>query len=146
MELRNTPWVNKFRRAAIAHEEGARYLLSHCSPKSASTLCGEVVYLSGYVGECGLKAVLMNWTPDSRHSKLIESFKKPNGAGRDLEKLRSALLGKGCPIPVQLTREVRLLASRWFSGMRYEGRRFHHGDATRLYGAGKFILDWVLEV
>ena len=143
MDLRSTPWVKQFRRAAIAHAAAAELLLTHCDPKSASAMCGEVVYLSGYVAECGLKAVLMSWTPDSRHSKTIASFKKPSGAGHDLEKLRNLIVVSGCPVPIRTTEQVRLLAARWFTGLRYEGRRFSFAGAARLHHAAQTVLVWV---
>lgn len=108
MELRNNARVRSFLRAAVAHEEAARLLLSHCSPKAASTLCGEVIYLSGYVAECGLKSVLLSWTPDRRHAKLVESFKEPKGPGHNLQTLREFLLRSGCPIPIAIREHLHL--------------------------------------
>jgi len=143
MELRNNARVRLFLRAAAAHEEAARLLLSRCSPNAASTLCGEVIYLSGYVAECGLKAVLLNWIPDSRHEKTMASFKTPKGVGHDLEKLRNAIIRAGCQVPTTTTSQVRLLAASWFTGMRYEGRRYSYEDAERLCEAGRGVLDWV---
>lgn len=145
MELRNTPWVNQFRRAAIVHAAAAKLLLSHCDPKAASTMCGEVIYLSGYVAECGLKAVLMSWMPDSRHEKTIASFKNPKGVGHDLEKLRNSIIRAGCQVPISTTSQVRLLAASWFTGMRYVGRRYSFEVAERLCEAGQGVLGWVKE-
>jgi len=145
MELRNNPLVKQFRRAAIAHDESARLLLLHCSLGVSSPLCGEVIYLSGYVAECGLKAVLLNWSPDGQHENLIASFKKPKGLGHDLEKLRGLILRRGCPIPYEITEAMRILAAVWHTPMRYDGRRYSQADAARLYQAGRAILDWIIE-
>ena len=145
MELRNNSAVRVFRRAAIAHEEAARLLLSHCSKGESSTLCGEVIYLSGYVAECALKAVAFSWTPDKQHSKLEASFKTPKGPGHDLEKLRSLLIRKGCPVPTAVREVVALLSTRWYTQMRYSGRSYRYDEAAAIQAATGQILDWIRE-
>lgn len=145
MELRNNARVRSFLRAAVAHEEAARLLLSHCSPKAASTLCGEVIYLSGYVAECGLKSVLLSWTPDRRHAKLVESFKEPKGPGHNLQTLREFLLRSGCPIPIAIREHLHLIAGVWSSQMRYMAKNYRYADTVALHAAAKRILDWILE-
>lgn len=145
MELRNQAHVRLFLRAAVAHEEAARLLVSHCSPKGVSTLCGEVIYLSGYVAECGLKSALLSWTPDRQHAKLLESFKKPKGPGHNLQMLRELLLRRGCPIPISIREQLHLITGVWSSQMRYTAKNFRHADAVALHGAALAILDWLLE-
>ena len=130
----------------LAHEEGARILLSHCSKGSASRLCGEVIYLSGYVAECALKAALFSWTPDSKHLKLVESFKKPKGAGHDLEKLRALLIRASCNFPKMATEAISLITAQWSTEMRYAGNSYRQDDAVLLYRASKVLFDWILEV
>ena len=133
MELRNTKWVNKFRRAAVVHEEGARLLLSHCSSKGSSTLCGEVIYLSGYVGECVLKSLLLSCTPDRGHEKLLKAFKSPKGPGHSLQKLHRLIAVTGFQMPAAMTSRVSIVAGSWNSGMRYDGfsyRYVRHGEET----------------
>lgn len=145
MELRNTQWVKVFRGAMVAHEEGARILLSHCNKGSASRLCGEVIYLSGYVVECGLKAALFSWTPVSRHSKLVEVMKSPKGPGHNLMLLRERVVRAGCPVRTELTDAVSALAGRWKSEMRYGGGSYRHRDAEYLYRMAKVVFDWIVE-
>ena len=145
MELQNNEWVRLFRGAMLAHEEGARLLLSHCHKDSASRLCGEVIYLSGYVVECGLKAVLFSWTPVSRHGKLVEVMKSPKGSGHNLHLLWERVVRAGCPVPTKVTEAVAAMAGRWKTEMRYAGGSFRHRDADYLYRTAKVVADWILE-
>jgi hypothetical protein len=145
MELHNNKWVRVFRGAMLAHEEGARILLSHCHPGSASRLCGEVIYLSGYVVECALKAALFSWTPVSRHAKLVEAMKKAGGPGHSLVRLRELLVRTGCPIRSDVTEAIASLAGLWKTEMRYDGGSFYYEDAEFMYQAAKVACDWIVE-
>jgi hypothetical protein len=145
MELHNTKWVRVFRGAMLAHEEGARILLSHCRKGSASRLCGEVIYLSGYVAECGLKAALFSWTPVSRHSKLVESMKQAGGPGHSLIRIRDLLVRTGCPVRPDVTDALAALAGRWKTEMRYGGGSYRYRDADYLYRVARIVFDWILE-
>jgi hypothetical protein len=146
MELQNNKWVRVFRGAMLAHEEGARLLLTHCRKGSASRLCGgEVIYLSGYVVECGLKAVLFSWTPVGRHSKLVEAMKKAGGPGHNLALLRERVAATGCPVPEKVTEAVSAMAGRWKSEMRYEGGSYRYRDTEYLFRVAKIVFDWISE-
>jgi len=130
----------------LAHEEGARILLSHCSKGSASRLCGEVIYLSGYVAECSLKSMLFRWTPASRWQRLFDSFKNPKGLGHDLVKLRAALLRAGCPISEDVNRHLYRVGNMWSTQLRYDPKSRTPNDAEAVYDSAKAILDCVREV
>lgn len=87
------PQVKQFARAASMHRAAARHILEDCPEKSFSILATEVIYLSGYILECSLKALVLSNTPLKQHDKMIERFKTE--IKHDLEKLRFVLHEKG---------------------------------------------------
>lgn len=114
------PEVKRFYRAAAAHLDAARALLDRCPEKGLSTRGHEVVYLSGYVVECSLKALLLTQYPRKKHPELVEWFKTE--VKHNLERLRAELIDKGVNFPKGQTADLKLVHSRWYSEMRYDVR------------------------
>ena len=69
------PEVRRFYRAAEAHRDAARLLVDACPKQGSSTDGHDVVYLSGYIVECSLKALYLDRVPNRRHDEVVVWFK-----------------------------------------------------------------------
>lgn len=117
--------VKRFNRAAAAHLDAARSLFSQCPAKGMSTRGHDVVYLSGYVVECVLKALLLSRSPEKHHAIVIRKLKEE--VGHNLEKLKVELVQKG----VVFSREQ----NENFKRVRPAGHR--RCDTTFVPGSGR---------
>ena len=123
MALR-TQWrqVKRFAEAAAMHRRTAEALLAGCGTETESELAYMAIYHLGYSVECLLKARFLSAIRPKRHKRALEVLKK--SAGHDIKQLVRLLgeLRKPVNLPMDVERRVRLLASAWNSGMRYEFR------------------------
>ncbi len=134
------PEVRRIYRAAVGHHDAARSLLGQCPEKTPSTRGHEVVYLSGYVAECSLKALLVSQFPRNKHSDVIERFKSE--VKHNLERLRAELTTKGVHFPKNLQELLRRVHASWNSEMRYDVRTWRRDIVERVFDAAETLLDW----
>ena len=135
------PQVKRFARAASMHRAAARIVLDECPPKAYSILATEVIYLSGYVLECSLKALVLSNTPLKQHEKMIERFKAD--IKHDLEKLRLLLHEKGIEITKKNLTHFRQVFRIWNSEMRYEAKPREKLVAESIVAATESLADWI---
>jgi HEPN domain-containing protein len=133
--------VKRFYRAAAAHLDAARELLDACPEKAASARGHDVVYLSGYVVECVLKALLLSRVPEKKHQTELKKLKQE--LGHDLEKLKKELSQKGVDLPKEQKENVYRVRPMWSSEMRYDIRLWKRGAAERVFLAAEAIFGWV---
>jgi hypothetical protein len=134
------PEVRRFFRAAEAHLDAARSLLASCPEKTASTRGHEVVYLSVYVVECSLKALLLSQFPEKSHSTKIEWFKRK--MKHNLERLKAELSKKEIHFPRSLREHLRVVHGNWNSEMRYEIRSWRREAIEKVFIASGSLLLW----
>ena len=135
------PEVKRFHRAAATHLEAARELLDECPENAASLLGHDVVYLAGYVVECGLKALLLSQYPRREHEEVVEWFR--TDVKHNLERLREELTKKGVNFPRDQLENLRQVHRRWWSEMRYDAQQWKREDVERLFQATEAIYKWV---
>lgn len=133
--------VRRFIRAADAHLDAATELLATCPEKATSTRGHEVVYLSGYVVECSLKALVLSRYPESKHEETIGRFKSE--FKHDLEKLKRELGKKKVEFPKKRNEDFNRIRPVWSSEMRYDVRAWHRDETERLFRAAEAIYNWV---
>jgi HEPN domain-containing protein len=133
--------VKRFNRAAAAHLDAARSLLSQCPEKASSTRGHDVVYLSGYVVECVLKALLLSRTPEKKHSTELKRLKEE--FAHNLEKLKNELSQKGIEFPREQKEYFKRVRPKWSSEMRYDIRAWNREQAEHVFLAAEAIFDWV---
>jgi HEPN domain-containing protein len=133
--------VKRFNRAAAAHLDAARKLLDVCPERTLSTRGHEVVYLSGYVVECVLKALFLSRTPRRKHPAELKRLKED--VGHNLEKLKNELSQKGVELSREQKENFRRVRPEWSSEMRYDIRLWKREDAGRVFSAAEAIYDWV---
>lgn len=133
--------VRRFIRATDVHLDAARRLLAACPEKTSSTRAHDVIYLSGYVIECALKALLLSRYPEAKHKEMIERFK--SAVKHDLEKLKRELSKKKVELPEKQQENLKRVRPVWSSEMRYDIRAWHRDEAERIFLAVEAIYDWV---
>lgn len=134
--------VKRFIRAAAAHRDAASLLLKGSPANAISTRGHDVVYLSGYVVECSLKALYLNQHPQRQHQELVDWFRER--LKHNLEWLARELLVKGVVIPrVQKENLNRIVRPNWYSEMRYDIRGWNRVEAARVFVAAESIYNWV---
>lgn len=132
-----------YMRAAEMHRDAARALLIYAHGVARSILGCEVVYLSGYVAECSMKALLLSYTPKSRRLAILEEMKNPSRLGHDLELIRKELAKRICEMPVIQMRSMRRVRENWSSQLRYNARKWPVADATIVFEAAEDLYRWV---
>lgn len=137
------PEVKRFYRAAAAHLDAARSLLGQCPEKGLSTRGHEVVYLSGYVVECSLKALLLTQYPRAKHPEIVGWFIAE--LKHNLERLAVELTRKGVNIPKRRHESLKRVRAQWYSEMRYDIRAWRRQDVERVFSAAEELFDWVRE-
>lgn len=115
--------VNAFARAGLMHRDAAKLLLRGCPQNGFSTLATEVIYLSGYVAECGLKALLVTHTPPRHHEAMLNRFKNPREIGHNLERLIDELERRNVRIPEKILAMTRRIRRQWSPQLRYSADR-----------------------
>ncbi len=133
--------VRRFIRAADAHIDAARQLLAACPERTSSTRGHDVVYLSGYVIECSLKALLLSCYPEAKHEELIGRFK--SDIKHDLEKVKYELSKKKVELPQEHKDHLKWVRQKWSSEMRYGIRAWTRDEAERVFLAAEAIYEWV---
>ena len=134
------PQVKRFNRAATMHLEAARLLLESCDQKASTVLATEVMYLSGYVVECVLKAVLLSNIPKSKHGAMIERFKTE--IKHNLEKLKDAVAKKKIEMPRDKKEAFRRVCGVWSSEMRYDAVNRLRENAELVAQAAGEVFRW----
>ena len=136
-----SPDVLRLIRAAAVHREGAEVLLKSCPKRATSALAHEVIYLSGYVVECALKAKLLSRFNKGKHPEKLLWMKTE--LGHYLEKLKHELANKGVELLDEQKEHLKRVRSKWSPEMRYRTQRWSTEDASRVYLAAEAILNWV---
>lgn len=137
---RNFPAAMSYYRAAGMHLEGADAIVRECPGKSWSVLAHEAIYLSGYVVECALKALVVSLTPPRRHAELVEELRME--VKHNLDKLRHLLSQRGVELPAVQRPRFVLVRSVWSSEMRYEPLPRDREDAAAVRDAARGLYLW----
>jgi len=136
------PEVVRFYRAAAGHRVAARALLDHCPEQTASVLGHEAIYLSGYVVECSLKALLLTRFPRAKHPEVVGWFKRE--LKHDLERLKVELRKKGVGFPTVHVENLKRVRTVWGAEMRYNIRAWQRGRAVPVFLAAEGLFEWVV--
>lgn len=123
----------KFRRAARQRLVAVQLLLDH-------ELGFEAVYLAGYVVECGLKALLLDRTPEAQRVDLVDTAYRGR-RGHDLNELVRLLYLRNCRMPDEILNHMSRVR-RWTTALRYEPGNVLRGDAVEFVQATREMLDW----
>lgn len=142
MIIKRLPKVREFMQAGQKHLEASALLLRGCPEHSASQMSGEVIYLSGYVVECCLKALLLSQIPSEKHDAMIEDFKKAKLYGHDLEKYRREVQRQMGTFSTIRRIQVGIVRSKWTSEMRYSSKRYDRKEAEFVFEAAREIYHW----
>ena len=134
------PEVRRFYRAAVAHRDAARLLLDHCPERTASTRGHQVVYFSGYVVECSLKALFLSASPAKKHVEIVQWFKAE--VKHNLERLRVELSKCGVVFPRIQLEHLRRVRTSWYSEMRYQTLAWGRSEAEKVYVAAEAVFAW----
>jgi hypothetical protein len=128
-----------YARAAEMHREASRTLILAMRGVARSLVGCEIVYLSGYIAECILKAVLISYTPVAKRSRMLEDMLNPNKIGHDLELIRRQLSLRNCHLPAEPMRSLRFVRSHWSSQLRYSARAWSMTDAVTVHAASDVL-------
>jgi hypothetical protein len=137
------PYIVEYRRAAAMHYDAARFLLDQFQGRGSSPHACEVVYLSGYIAECILKALLLTRTPPRLHPCLLEELKDPKVYGHDIEAVRETLQVNGLVISSQHLAQIRTVRGKWSTHLRYTARRILWPDASKVLESAESIYHWI---
>jgi HEPN domain-containing protein len=133
--------VKRFYRAAAAHLDAARKLLDTCPEKVSSVRGHDAVYLSGYVVECGLKALFLSQHPQRKHPELVDWFREK--LKHNLELLAERLAKAGVNFPKEHKDNLKRVRTAWSSEMRYDIRAWNREEVERVVLAAEAIFEWV---
>lgn len=124
-----------FQRAARQRLSTAAFLLEHDYTLDA-------VYLSGYVIECSLKALILAVTPEKERADILKQI-TAGSRGHDREILSGLLKDKdpGIRIPVEIVCGFRRFP--WTTSLRYETGRKRTGEARGYLKAAERVYNWV---
>lgn len=137
----SSPDVKRFYRAATMHRAAAKVLLAACDPRSKDLLATEVIYLSGYVAECSLKALLLSRTTATKRTELVEDqFRSKRG--HDLDWLKEQLHEVGVNMPRGAKEQHRRVWTVWRSDLRYDPTSRTREEAERVYQAAEGLHRW----
>jgi HEPN domain-containing protein len=121
-----------FRRAAWQRLEAAEML-------SDKGLELDAMYLSGYVAECALKAVLVKRTPQRSRYLLLKKFRGQQGHSLDF--LKNELERCRAILPENVNAALRRLAT-WSTDLRYKAGKRRKEDAILFLTSARAIVDW----
>jgi HEPN domain-containing protein len=118
----------------------AEQRLTSASILYENTMYLDAIYLSGYVVECSLKALLLSHVPlHERKSYTKERF---HGAiAHDPEYLKALLRIAKINIPKEIAQTLRKVAS-WRTDLRYAVGRVSARESRSFLDCAKVILDW----
>ena len=123
----------EFQRAARQRLSTAEFLLRH-------TYALDAVYLSGYVIECSLKALILDHAQQQEQTELLKKITS-GSRGHDREMLGGILRERGTQIPLDIIRRFRRFP--WTTSLRYETGRKPMGEARGYLATAKQVYDWV---
>ena len=99
-----------------------------------------MVYLSGYVVECSLKALFLSQIPGKQHDEIVDWFRAE--VKHNLERLRVELLKQGVIVPKDQLQHIKRVRSNWYSEMRYKTHAWSRDEAEKVCLAAERILEW----
>jgi HEPN domain-containing protein len=100
------------------------------------------IYLAGLAVECALKALVLGEVPVSRRRAMDESEEFRGRKGHSYDDLRRVLRREsgGRDIPIDWTRDLRLINAIWEVDMRYAPKRIPEGEATPVWEAASRMV------
>jgi len=100
------------------------------------------IYLAGLAVECALKALVLSEVPASRRRSVDEGEEFRGRKGHSYDDLRRILRRQsgGRDIPVDWTRDLRLIDAVWEVDMRYSPKRVPEGEATPVWEAASRLI------
>jgi HEPN domain-containing protein len=126
--------VNQFLRAAEQRFSSATILLHN-------SMWFDAAYLSGYVPECALKALILSKVrPQSRQDFKSEHFR--GNRAHNYDYLKGLIKNLGIVLPIDVAMAIKRIAS-WSTDMRYEAGRGNAEESELFLKSAKIVLDWV---
>jgi hypothetical protein len=129
-------WIKRFLKAAQQRYTTAEFL-------HAQGMFIDQAYLTGYVVECALKALILNDTPRSSRQEALDSLRR-GASSHDFEHLKAAYQRGGRQFPKEGTKILRRLVKyQWSTSGRYEVGRGNREVASVFLHDAKTFLEWV---
>ena len=102
----------------------------------------DATYLAGYGFECGLKCLILKWTPPSGHQQFIDD--RFRGArAHDFSFLLELLRINRVSLPVPQRRQVVRAGAIWTVDLRYQPGKGRADEADELIVSATAFLEWV---
>ena len=129
-------WIRRFLKAARERYATSEFL-------HEKGLFVDQAYLTGYVVECALKALILHDTPRSDRETTLESLRR-GAASHDFERLKQLYQRGGSQFPKEGTKILRrLVRYRWSTAGRYEVGKGNREEASTFLKDAKQFLEWV---
>jgi hypothetical protein len=102
------------------------------------------IYLTGYVVECALKALILHDAPESKRQAVFEEFSH-GAASHDFENLREIYQRtSGTRFPPEGVKILKgLVKYRWRTAWRYQVGKGNRQEATGFLEEARCFLEWV---
>jgi len=101
------------------------------------------MYLTGYIVECALKALVLSATPRSKRQPVLDEVTR-GAASHDFERLKQVYERTGRQFPVDDVRILRrLVKHHWTTAMRYEVGKGDREAASAFPRDAIEFLEWV---
>jgi hypothetical protein len=139
---RRDPRVIRFIRVAEMHRDAATALIETLSRRSASRAANVVIYLTGYILECSLKAWMISLTPVGKREMIVKQFR--GRKAHDLRMLGEEIRQRNRVIPDRIAKGIRLIASVWSTEIRYDPRNRRHDDAALCLRSATDVMKAIL--
>jgi hypothetical protein len=130
-------WIKRFLAAA-----GQRYTTCEFLGKRGMFI--DQMYLTGYVVECALKALILHDTPESKRQSAFEELSH-GASSHDFEYLRAIYQrSSGKRFPPDGVKILKgLVKYRWRTAWRYQVGKGNRQDAAAFLSEARCFLEWV---
>jgi hypothetical protein len=133
--------VVRFVRAEEMHRDAAESLIRSLPQTASSRQANVVIYLTGYVAECSLKAWILSVTPRPKQASMVNEFR--GRKAHDLHWLSDLIRRRNVKISERIVIAIRIVASVWSSDLRYDVKHRRHDDASHSLTAATLLFDTI---
>jgi HEPN domain-containing protein len=129
-------WIKRFLKAAQQRYTTSEHL-------NDQGMYVDQMYLTGYVVECALKALILKDTPDSDRQAALDDLRR-GAAAHDYERLKGIYQRGGRQFPLEGTKILRRpVKYHWTTALRYQVGRGNREEASTFLRDAKEFLEWV---
>jgi hypothetical protein len=129
-------WIKRFLAAAQQRYTTAELLRE-------KGLFVDQMYLTGYVVECALKALILHVTPESERQLTLEALSR-GAASHDFENLKTIYQRDGKQFPLEGAKILkRLVKYQWKTALRYQVGKGNRREAAAFLAEAYSFLEWV---